>query len=262
MVREIVFVSEASVAFDPSKPSPTPCASCPLRQRPAFEKKPPKEIEWTQKTRMGQIRIAAGVDLFCADDTSAELYTLYSGWAFRYRTLIDGRRQILNFFLPGDLIGFQVSMLTAADHSVAALTDIELCVFPRKRVWRLFQEMPELAFQLSWLGAREEGMVDDNLTAVGQLSAKARMSSMIVGLFKRAQSLGMVEDGAFLFPLRREHLADALGLSLVHTIKTWSALRKAGLFEQIGPRLRVVNPRIDARLAQFFEQANRLRPIL
>ena len=92
-------------------------------------------------------------------------------------------------------------------------------------------------------------MVDDNLTAVGQLSAAERMSSMIVGLYKRAQGLGLVEDDAFEFPLRREHLADALGLSLVHTIKTWSALRKAGLFEQRGSRLRLLNPRINARLA-------------
>lgn len=246
----------------PLKVTPPACALCRLRSRPAFIQKTPQEIEWTQKIRHGQQRLPAGSDLFRTNDTQVELYTLYSGWAFRYRTLPDGRRQILNFFLPGDLIGFQTSMLSAADHSVEALTDIELCVFPRARVWRLFQEMPELAFQLTWLGAREEGMVDDNLTAVGQLSAAERMSSMIIGLFKRAQGLDLVEDEAFDFPLRREHLADALGLSLVHTIKTWSALRKAGLFEQNGARLRVLNPRLSARVASYFEQERRPRPIL
>ena len=250
------------MASDPVRPNPPSCAFCPLRQRPAFVAKTEKEVAWTQGVRNGQLRVAAGADLFRANDADAELYTLYSGWAFRHRTLPDGRRQILNFFLPGDLIGFQASMLSAADHSVEALTDIELCVFPRRRVWKLFQEMPELAFQLSWLGAREEGMVDDNLTAVGQLSAAERLSSMLIGLFKRAQGLNMVEDGAFVFPLRREHLADALGLSVVHTIKTWSALRRAGLFEQVGPRLRILNPRLTSRLAQFFEQESRLRPIL
>ncbi len=250
------------MALDKTRNAPPACETCPLRQRPAFFQKTPKEVEWTQKTRLGQNRVAAGAELFRDGDESAELYTLYSGWAFRHRTLTDGRRQILNFFLPGDLIGFQASMLSAADHSVEALTDIVLCVFPRKRVWRIFQETPELAFQLAWLGAREEGMVDDNLTAVGQLSAAERMSSMIVALFKRAKSLGLVDVDAFDFPLRREHVADALGLSLVHTIKTWSALRKAGLFEQAGTRLRLLNPRISARLGQFFEQSGRLRPIL
>jgi len=62
--------------------------------------------------------------------------------------------------------------------------------------------------------------------------------------------------------LRREHLADALGLSLVHTIKTWSALRKAGLFEQRGSRLRLTNPRLSRRLALFYDQEWRPRPIL
>ena len=105
-------------------------------------------------------------------------------------------------------------------------------------------------------------MVDDGLTAVGQLSAAERMSSMIVGLFKRARGLGLAEDDSFVFPLRREHLADALGLSLVHTIKTWSALRRAGLFEQTGSRLRVANPRLTPTLAAFFELERRQRPIL
>ena len=215
----------------------------------------------TQHLRQGQHRVAAGSELFRAQD-KAEIYTLFSGWAFRYRALPDGRRQILNFFLPGDLIGFQIAMMEAAEHSVEALTDIELCVFPRKRIWTLFQETPELAFQLAWLGAREEGMIDDNLTAVGQLSAARRMAAMLLGLFKRARGLGLVEDESFVFPLRREHLADALGLSLVHTIKTWSALRKSGLFVQEGPRLKLLNPRLTHDLAEFFEQASRPRPLV
>jgi len=217
-------------------------------------------VEWTQKTKAGALRVAA--DLFRAGDVNAELYTLYSGWAFRYRTLPDERCQILNFFPPGDLIGFQASMLSAADHSVETLTEIELCVFPRKRIWRIFEQMPELAFQLAWLGAREEGMVDDHLTAVGQLSAFERMSALIVGLYRRAQSLDIVDNDAFLFPLRREHLADTLGLSLVHAIRTWTALRRAGLFEPVGQRLRILNPRISPRLALFYDQQRRPRPIL
>ena len=224
--------------------------------------KTPKEVDWLQKLKQRQLRVAAGADLYRVNDPAPELFTLYSGWAFRYRALPDGRRQILNFYLPGDLIGFQSSLIGPAEYNVEALTEVHLCTFRRAQVWRIFQDYPELAFQLTWLGAREEGMVDDGLTAVGQLSAAERMSSMIVGLFKRARGLGLVEDDSFEFPLRREHLADALGLSLVHTIKTWSALRRAGLFEQLGGRLKVSNPRLTPTLAAFFEQERRQRPIL
>jgi CRP-like cAMP-binding protein len=257
------FESDAPLPTDSQRtPPPSACARCPLRLRDAFLQKAPEEVEWLQKLKQGQQRVAAGADLFRTADANAELYTLYSGWAFRYRELPDGRRQILNFYLPGDLIGFQAALIGPAEHSVAALTDAWFCLFRRTKVWRLFQDYPELAFQMTWLGAREEGMVDDGLTAVGQLSAAERMSAIIVGLFKRARALGMVADDAFEFPLRREHLADALGLSLVHTIKTWSALRHAGLFEQTGARLRVVNPRFTPTLTAFYEQDRKPRPIL
>lgn len=250
------------MATEPTRSPPPACAQCPLRQRPAFIAKTPEEVDWLQKHKQGQHRVAAGADLFRADEPCPELYTLYSGWAFRYRSLPDGRRQILNFYLPGDLIGFQASLIGPAEHSVEALTDTHFCVFKRAQVWKIFQDYPELAFQMTWLGAREQGMVDDGLTAVGQLSAAERLSTMIVGLLKRARGLGLVEDDSFEFPLRREHMADALGLSLVHTIKTWSALRQAGLFQQVGSRLRVANPRLTPTLAAFYEQDRRPRPIL
>ena len=255
-------MSHETVSARTPPPTTVPCETCPLRLQSAFLPKSPREIASTQKLKSGQRKVSAGAELIYAGQTDAELYTLFSGWAFRHQTLPDGRRQILNFFLPGDLIGFQASLIAAAEHSVEALTDIEVCVFPRRKVWRVFREMPELAFQLAWLGAREEGLVDSSLTSVGQLSARERMAALIISLYRRAQHLELAEGDAFEFPLRREHLSDALGLSLVHAIKTWSALRRAGLFEQRGQRLRIINPRLTARLASFYDQDWRRRPIL
>ena len=51
-------------------------------------------------------------------------------------------------------------MFDAAQHGIEALTDVQLCVLPRRDVWALFGEMPGLAFDLTWLGAREESIVD------------------------------------------------------------------------------------------------------
>jgi CRP-like cAMP-binding protein len=240
----------------------TPCVSCPLRVRSAFQDKDREEIAFIQALRVGQKRFTAGSDIISAGHTNPELYTLFSGWSFRHQTLSDGRRQILNFFLPGDLMGFQASLMSAAQHSIEALTDVEVCVFNRSRAWTIFQERPELAFQLAWLGAREEKLVDDNLTSVGQRSARERMAAFIIGLYRRAEHLDLVENQAFTFPIRRAHLADALGLSLVHTIKTWSVLRKAGLFSYSDGRLTVINPRLTERLANFYDRDWEPRPLL
>jgi CRP-like cAMP-binding protein len=204
----------------------------------------------------------AGAEIVRAGDESPELYTLYSGWAFRFKTLPDGRRQILNFLLPGDLIGLQAAMFDAALHGIEALTEVQLCVLPRRKVWALFGQLPALAFDVTWLGAREEGFVDENLTSVGRRSAAERVAALIVTLYKRAKALGLVVDETFAFPLTQQHIADALGLSLVHTNKTLARLRRMGMFTRTSGTMTLTNPRVLERVAQYFEEEVPQRPLI
>jgi len=240
----------------------TPCLACPLRLKPAFKDKTDDEIRFIQAMKVDHRSFPAGADIIHPGQEDAELYTLYSGWAFRYKSLPDGRRQILNFLLPGDLVGLQASLLSAAEHGIEALTDVELCVFPRKRIWDLFVKMPTLAYELAWLGSREESLIDDNLTSVGQRNAGERIAALVISLYHRAETLGLVSSGSFAFPLSQQQLADALGLSLVHTSKTWSRLRKAGLFSLSGGRLTLLNPRLTAHMASIYEQISLPRPLI
>lgn len=240
----------------------TPCLACPLRLKPAFKDKTDDEIRFIQAMKLDHRTVPAGADIIHPGQEDAELYTLYSGWAFRYKSLPDGRRQILNFLLPGDLVGLQASLLSAAEHGIEALTDVELCVFPRKRIWDLFVKMPTLAYELAWLGSREECLTDDNLMSVGQRSAPERIAALIISLYHRADTLGLVTNASFAFPLSQQQLADALGLSLVHTSKTWSRLRKAGLFALSGGRLTLLNPRLTARMAAIYDQSSAPRPLI
>ena len=235
---------------------------CPLRQRDAFKQKDNDEIAFIQSMKMEHRLVSAGAEIVHHGQSDAELFTLFSGWAFRHKTLDDGRRQILNFLLPGDLMGLQASLLDASDHGIEALTDVEVCVFSRRKTWVLFERMPQLAYELAWLGAREESLVDENLTSVGQRTARERIAALVLSLYRRADHLGLVKDSRFAFPLTRQHLADALGLSLVHTIKTWSYLRKAGLFSMTNGSLTLLNPRLTERWANYFESDWRPRPLL
>jgi len=240
----------------------TPCLACPLRLKPAFKDKTDDEIRFIQAMKIDHRPVPAGADIIHPGQEDAELYTLYAGWAFRYKSLPDGRRQILNFLLPGDLVGLQASLLSASEHGIEALTDVELCVFPRRRIWDLFVKMPSLAYELAWLGSREESLIDDNLMSVGQRSAAERIAALVISLHHRADALGLVTNASFAFPLAQQQLADALGLSLVHTSKTWSRLRKAGLFSLSGGRLTLLNPRLTARMAAIYEQSLAVRPLI
>lgn len=239
-----------------------PCYECALRACGQFRPVTDTELRAINDMKRDHVTQQAGATIINAGEESAELYTLYSGWAFRFKSLPDGRRQILNFLLPGDLLGLQAAMFAAAQHGIEALTEVELCTLPRRKVWGLFGALPELAFDVTWLGAREESRVDENLTSVGRRSAAERTAALIVSLYKRAKMLGMVTDDSFEFPLTQQHIADALGLSLVHTNKTLARLRRMGMFRLANGRLTLTNPRVLARVAQYYDQEMTPRPLI
>jgi CRP-like cAMP-binding protein len=239
----------------------TPCRACPVRSLSAFTKLTEDKIDFIQSMKTNHLQQDAGSWIIHAGQ-SAELYTLFSGWAFRFKTLPDWRRQILNFMLPGDLVGLQASLLSNALYDVEALTAVELCVFPRSKAWQLFERMPELAFDLTWLGAREESQVDDNLTTVGARSATEKVAALIIGLYRRADVLKMVRERTLLFPLSQQHIADALGLSLVHTNKTINKLRRMGVFDLSRGLLTLQNISVLERIAQAFEIEIAPRPLI
>ena len=72
----------------------------------------------------------------------------------------------------------------------------------------------------------------------------------------------MVVNGAMPFPLTQQHIADTLGLSLVHTNKSLAKLRRLGMFEQTDGRLLVSNPRALETLAQYFDEEVPRRPLI
>lgn len=238
------------------------CPQCPLRRQPAFLQKTEEEAALIDTLKSDHVSFEAGAEFIHPEQADSELYTIYTGWAFRYKELADGRRQILSFALPGDLIGLQGTMFGKSMYGAIALTEIELCVIPRRRLSRLFERAPEVAYEVTWLGARSEAIVDESLLTAGRRNADERIAALICSLYKRAEPLGLLQDGALILPLTQQHIADALGLSLVHTNKTLARLRAQGLFSLAGGRLVVRNLRGLSRFAQHFEADLTPRPII
>ena len=231
----------------------TSCATCPLRANALFETVDADETALVQSLKQRERRLEAGATLIDEGQTDAPLYTLLDGWAFRYKTLSDGRRQILNFLLAGDFIGVQQKMGEGAAHGVQTLTRATFCVFKRDALWEMHRRAPQLGFNVTWLTAHEESIVDDNLLSIGRRSAEERVATLLILLYKRAATLQ--PDGAadgVPFPLKQQHIADALGLSLVHTHRTLRALGRRGLHRLENGRLHLVDPRALARLADLY----------
>ncbi len=241
---------------------PVSCKSCPLRNSDAFLPVTAEELDFTEKFRSEMTDVDAGGSIIPEHKKSANLFTVFSGWGFRYKTLSDGRRQILNFLFPGDFVGLQEEFSDDATHGVEALTKVTLCVFPRDGLWELFRQYPSLGYDVTWLAARQEGIVDGNLLTTGRRNATERVAMLLVHLFRRAERLGMAQDGWIDFPLNQQHIADALGLSLVHTNKTMRRLLTLGLHRLEGGRLRLLNPKVLARIADYADQPIRSVPLI
>jgi CRP-like cAMP-binding protein len=197
-----------------------PCQHCPLRIMPHFRPFTPDELKFVANFKKGELVAEAGSLILSEGTHSAQLFTLLSGWAFRFKTLPDGRRQILNYVLPGDLIGLQGSVIGEMQHSVEALSPVVLCVFQCQSLPDIYRNHPGLAFDITWLAAREERMLDEHLLSVGRRSAIERAAFLLAFLHYRAVDVGIGTSKRLLIPITQQHVADTLGLSIVHTNKT------------------------------------------
>lgn len=216
-----------------------PCERCPLRGNETFRKFSREELAFVADFKSGELVAEAGTSFISEGSSSAHIYTVLSGWGFRYKDMEDGRRQILNYVFPGEMLGLQGAVLKEMEHSVQALSDMLLCVFERRRLWELFSKHPSLAYDITWLAAREEQMLEDHLVTVGRRTAKERLAYLVVHIFERARRIGMTEGDSFVMPLTQQHVADTLGLSLVHTNKTLRRLQSDNLITWRKRRLKV-----------------------
>src|SRR5215831_235369 len=236
----------------PMEGSIVPCRECPLRSLRTFAPVSDRELAFIQTFKQQELDVRAGGAIIPEAGRSGQLYTVLFGMAFRYQTLSDGRRQILNFLFPGDLVGLQEQVTVESPHGVEALTETKLCVFPMERLWDLYRSFPQLGYDITWLTAHEEYVVDGNLLTVGRRSASERIAMLLIHIVKRAEAIGWNVDGTVPLPMTQQHIADALGLSLVHTNKTLRRLEKLGLHKLENNRLRLLKPTVLKRMADYY----------
>jgi CRP-like cAMP-binding protein len=229
---------------------------------PAFREFEPAELRFVSSFKTGELVAETGATLLSEGSHSAHLYTLLSGWAFRYKTLEDGRRQILNYMLPGDLIGLQGSIIGEMQHSVEALSPLVLCVFQRDRLNELFSNHPGLGFDLTWLAAQEERMLDDHLLSLGRRNAMERAAYLIAFLHHRATSVGLAASRNLFLPITQMHVADTLGLSIVHTNKTLRKLADRSLIRWLDRSCEVLDVPGLMDLAGWEGLPQRRRPLI
>jgi CRP-like cAMP-binding protein len=178
----------------------------------------------------GPVRLhRAHEDLLREGETAAHIGLLLSGFAYGFRVLPDGRRQIVSYLIPGDLCDPRLLLLPTAAHTVSTLTAANVVLFTREALLLLIDRYPHLGRGLCWLALQEEMISREWLVNIGQRTAVERLAHLLCEIFTRMQSVGLTDGRRCELPLTQVELADTLALSTVHVNRTLQELRRQGL---------------------------------
>lgn len=188
--------------------------------------------------------IKAGALLWEVGASADEFCTIRSGWAYSFRHLENGDRQILEVFLPGDIIGLREFAFSQRLDSVRMITDGVICHFPHRRMLEIFRQSLTLTSVLFAISSRQQALLTERLVNIARRTAKQKMAHFLHEMYLRLRQTNRDIGGQFRLPLSQEQLADILGLSPVHVSRTFSALNEEGLVFR--DRHHVTIPDLDA----------------
>lgn len=238
------------------------CENCPLRDLPVFRDLSAEEIDFMHRFKRGELVVDAGTTILLEDTTSPHVYTVLEGWAYRHKQIPDGRLQVLNFALPGDLLGLQSAIMNDMQHTVTALTRVRLCVFHRDNIWSVYKDHPALGFSMTWVAAREEQLLDGLLLSVGQRNSLERAAYLALHLYDRAKAVGYAMDDVLPAPFSQAHFADALGITPVHLSRTLRKLRANALMRWQDSEIHLQDRRALERLTSYERTDKERRPLI
>ena len=165
--------------------------------------------------------------LFCEGDDASFIYEVLDGVLSNYRLLADGRRQVISFAYPGDLIG-----LGGETHryNCDAISNARVRSIPRTSLLSAARECPDLGHKLFRMATNELADMQDCYVMLGRKSATEKIASFLLGLARRYEDDGM--DGiTFDLPMTRSDIADFLGLTIETVSRNFTKLRMAGVID-------------------------------
>lgn len=193
----------------------------------------------------------AGQDVIREGDRPERVILLLAGWAYRYKVLSNGSRQIVAYLLPGDLCDAHVFILDKMDHSIGLLSDATIASIPREMMMDVTERAPAIARALWWSTMVDEAILRHWLINIGGRDTFDRIAHLFCELWERAVKVGLATSDAFDLPLTQEQLGDTVGVTGVHINRVLQRMRADGMIAFEGKRLTILNMAEMRRAAGF-----------
>lgn len=194
--------------------------------------------------------IGRGRALIEEGEPVTHIRVLCKGWAMRCRRLDDNRRQILDFALPGDLVGMHLDGLGASICDVVALTPTEVGEVDVAALDRVAVHNRGVASGLVKYLSRQLTQANDQVLRLGRMTAYERVCNLFLDVYSRQRHAARI-DGTVDFPITQTVVADLLGLSVVHVNRQVMQLRREGLVSLSRRQLTIHDEHRLRKVAQF-----------
>jgi CRP-like cAMP-binding protein len=219
---------------------PISCAQCP-RLKTAFYRSEQQTLSEMEGLRTGHRHFPAKRTIYREGEVAPEMLVIFDGWAFRYKLLPGGRRQILSFLLPGDPIALPLLTLDRLAFSVQSLTSVTACAFERHCFADFVAGHPQVSRQADVWCMAGQAAADERLTDLGRRTAYERVGRLILELVTRMEAKGIATGNPMFFPLGQTHIADALGLTAIHAGRVLRRFRSEGVLSLHRGRLEILD---------------------
>lgn len=209
------------------------------------------EVAVVKKLQSAVRHIRRGTDIIVQGRKYEGIFIIVDGFGLRYKIMSDGKRQVFNISLPGDMVGYPACFFDQALYSVTALTNVTVCAITFSDMAEMFRSFPRLAMALFWSTAHETAMFGEHLADVGRRSAYERVAHFVLEMSMRLSEIGMSNGRTFIMPLSQAKIADVVGLSVPHINRMLRRLRDEKFIKMNGSQIQIVDREALAALADF-----------
>jgi CRP-like cAMP-binding protein len=157
---------------------------------------------------------------------------MLSGFSFRHKISGNGGRQIFSIHMKGDLADLQNSLLGIADHNLQALGRVEVAIIPVEAIQEIAFSRPAIGRAMWYETLVDSSIFREWTLNVGRRDGRARTAHLLCEIGLRLELAGLGERCSYELPMTQEQLADALGLTSVHTNRTLMMLGKSGIISR------------------------------
>lgn len=213
----------------------------------------PEDFQFAENLIMHSKTVEPEIRIIEEGQLQKQIFVVLDGWASKYKTLEDGSRQIVNFVLPGDIIGMFSPIFKRSEHTVESIVTMKLDGFSADKLVETFRDAPRLALALAWMAGQDERILEEQIVRIGRRSSAKRMAHLLIELYRRLRLCGYTREEAIILPINQLILSDALGMSHIHTHRVFRELEKSKLIERQPRRIILHNISTLASLADFDE---------